>query len=272
MYQDICQFIPYHEDYHSIHTIHFVLETLPQSYTALHAQAVYKMHLVRSGSGFLHTPVNVRPLKPGDIFFTFPAKPFCIESGQDFTYMYVSFLGSRANMILDKLSITSNNCFFSDCDSLLHIWEDALHIHTELSDIASESILLYTFAFLGNCILDFSDKNGEHQDAFPKIKKYIDDHFTNNGLSLEYISQELAYNPKYISSIFKKNMSIGIVEYLNTIRIQHACTLIRQGFTSINDISVGCGFSDAQYFSKVFKQKMGMPPSRYVHEVKESPQ
>lgn len=72
MNQNICHFIPHHKDYQSIHTINYVLETLPQPYAPLKSQAVYKMYYVCSGSGFIHTLGKIQPLSEGDVFFTFP--------------------------------------------------------------------------------------------------------------------------------------------------------------------------------------------------------
>ena len=102
------------------------------------------------------------------------------------------------------------------------------------------------------------------EKTFLIIKKYIDDNFTSCDLSLNCISKELLYNPKYISGLFKKKMNIGLVEYINTIRIQYACTLISQGFTSVKELAVLSGYKDALYFSKVFKKKMGVSPKQYI--------
>ena len=55
---------------------------------------------------------------------------------------------------------------------------------------------------------------------------------------------------------------------LNTVRIQHACTLIEQGFTSVSDIASCCGYADPEYFSKVFRGKMGVSPGAYIHSQK----
>ena len=104
MNENICHFVPYHKDYHSIHTINFVLETKPQPYSSLISQSVYKIYFVCGGKGNLHIPGKILSLSKGDIFFTFPGTPFCIETIEDFSYMYISFLGSRANMIMNKLN------------------------------------------------------------------------------------------------------------------------------------------------------------------------
>ena len=272
MNKNICKFIPYHQDYHSIHTTNFVLETKQQTNTALRSSSTYRMHLVTGGNGLFHTLGKTTPLTKGDMFFTFPGTPYCIESVDSFTYMYISFLGSRGNMILENLKITPQVFLFHGCEEIQSFWENGLHTIDETSDLITESILLYSFYFLGNKIIPLEQKKiSDQNNIFLTIKKYLDDNFSCKKITLETISRELSYSPKYISSIFKKNCKIGISEYLNTVRIQHACTLIIQGLTNVSDIANRCGYEDAQYFSKVFKIQVGISPKAYIKEVSSQP-
>lgn len=272
MEQNICHFIPYHKDVHPIHTIHFVLETKPQPFTHLKTESVYKMYYVQSGTGWLHTPGKKNPLKKGDIFFTFPAFPFDIESQNDFQYMYISFVGLRGNQIMENLKISHSNFLFHDGEAIQDFWEKGIKASDLVADWISESILLYTFSFLGEQLLSKKDESNQSH-CVNLIKKYVDDHFTEQKFSLDAMSLELSYNKKYLSYIFKKNLGIGIIEYLNTIRIQNACTLMEQGFTGVTHIADCCGFSDVQYFSKVFKGKTGVAPTQYIKGIqrKENP-
>ena len=89
--QNICRFVPREINDHSIHTVHFVLETEEQLYTGLRLKSLYTVYLVTQGTGNLHTQGQILPLEEGDVFFTFPAVPFAIESVTDFQYMYISF-------------------------------------------------------------------------------------------------------------------------------------------------------------------------------------
>ena len=260
MLKNICHFVPEHNTLHFIHTIHFVLETKPQFFSTLKTESVYKMHYVRSGKGTLHTMGQEHPLKKGDVFFTFPSLPFCIESGDDFSYMYISFLGARGNQIMESLDISKKNYLFHGCDDVYTVWNSGISIASQMSDLMSESILLYTFSYLGN-------KNTTHHknnNTALSIKKYVDDNFTDLDFSLKKIADSLSYNKKYISTVFKNEFGIGISEYVNTLRIQHACTLIKQGFTGINDIAFCSGYNDPQYFSRIFKQKQKITPSEYI--------
>lgn len=266
MVENICHFIPYHNDTHSIHTINFVFETKPQQYDQLKSESVYKMYYVCSGQGYIHTPGKITPLTHGDIFFTFPAASFAIEAKEDFTYMYISFVGLRGNMIMESLNIRSNNFLFHNADEVQDFWEKGISASSKVMELISESVLLYTFSFLGNRLLPDNNKPKQHHSV-DLIKKYLDDHFTDHNFSLENMSQELSYNKKYISYVFKKHFGIGIIEYLNTVRVQNACTMIEQGFTCVTDIADRCGYSDAQYFSKIFKTKMGVVPTQYINIV-----
>ena len=263
MFKNICNFIPYNSDSHSIHTIHFVLETEDKG-TNPSTSSVYKANLVCSGTGTLFVSNKAYSLKKGDVFFTFPGMVYRVSPKENFTYMYVSFLGTRSNMILDKLTISPQNFMFEDCEELEPLWRNCLNYDSAVSDLAAESVLLHTFAYLGNRFLP-KDPNAKKKDTLSyRIKKYIDENYSNPALSLEQISREVSYSPKYISSVFKKSFSIGITEYLHTVRIQKACTLMSQGMTSVNDISSQCGFSDALYFSKIFKKKMSMSPREFI--------
>lgn len=266
MEHTICHFIPFHKDTYSIHTINFVFETNPSKDNRLKIESVYKMHFVCGGEGYIHTVGKITPLKKGDIFFTFPSTSFAIESTKDLTFMYISFTGLRGNMIFENLNISNTNFIFHNADEVYDVWQKGLLANSNVIDLMSESVLLYTFAYLGSRLLP-PRKEAKQYHSFDQIKKYVDDHFSEHDFSLENICKDLSYNKKYISFLFKKHMKMGIIDYLNTIRIQNACTMMEQGFTSINNIADRCGYSDPQYFSKVFKSKMGITPSQHINKL-----
>ena len=268
MRENICLFVPYHKDYQAIHTINFVLETTPKRFDTLVSQSVYKIYYVCDGTGVLHTASGNQNIGKGDVFFTFPNFPFAIESKDNLKYMYISFLGGRASMLMEKFHISKRQFWFSGYEKLCLIWENGIVSHAELSDLASESVLLATFAALGERTLETEKENKDKTNLSLYIKRYIDDNFANPNVSLASIANHLCYNKKYISTVFKKETDIGVVEYLNTLRIQNACTLMNQGFTSVGDIAHSCGFSDPQYFSKVFKHKLKKTPMQYIKALK----
>ncbi|MCI9141025.1 MAG: AraC family transcriptional regulator [Lachnospiraceae bacterium] len=264
---NICRFIPQYNDYETIHTINFVLETQRQEYESLKSNSVYRMHYVKEGEGILHTPGSSRRLRRGDLFFVLPAVPFAIESVENFQYLYISYIGTRANRIMEQLKISGQNCIFSGFEEVEAFWMESLQSNTALFDLRTESVLLYTFSVMG--IRFFAEDHKEKKTAATAetIKKYIDDNFSDTDLSLEKVGEVLCYNKKYVSMVFKKKYKIGIAEYLNVVRIQHACTLIEQKFTSVRDVAQLCGFKDPLYFSRVFRSRMGRSPREHMSDM-----
>lgn len=264
--KNICRFIPTHKDYGSVQIINFILETETQTPDIIRTRSTYIMHFVTEGEGILYTCGKAYQLSRGDIFFVFPGNPYQLESVNDFKYIYISYIGLRANVIMDKLKITSANCVFHGFENLYDMWNEALTISHDILELRSESILLYTFSSISTRISD--GNNTDNNSTTPSlIKKYIDEHISDPELSLKKISSELSYNQKYISMIFKEKFKIGISGYITTARIQNACTLMEQGFTSVKDIAFLCGYKDQLYFSKVFKSKLKISPKKYISEL-----
>lgn len=266
--QNVCRFVPREINDHSIHTVHFVLETEEQIYTGLRLKSLYTVYYVLQGKGRLHTRGRVLPLCSGDVFFSFPAEPFAIESVEDFQYMYISFLGARGNRIMEQLGVSPKAMLYPACSELETVWVQGLESPAELSDIASEAVLLHTFAYLGKRLPKFACRDEGRIDLVSMIQKYVDEHFSDPDFSLERLGSDLKYNKKYLSTVFKRHVGVGIVEYLHTVRIQHACTMLKQGFTSVSDVALRCGYPDAQYFSKVFKRRMSLSPREYMASIK----
>ena len=266
--QNVCRHVPREMSEHSIHTVNFVLETERQVYTGLKLKALYTMYLVTEGVGKLHTQGEVRELRPGDLFFSFPAEPFAIESVESFQYMYISFLGARGSQLMEKLEVSPRSCIFTACNDVIPVWLQGIQSPSELSDIASEAVLLHTFAYLGKRLAKFTSRDRQGINLVSAIQKYVDEHFSETEFTLDRLGRELKYNKKYLSTVFKKHVGVGIVEYLHSVRVQHACTMLHQGFSSVSDVAFRCGYSDAQYFSKVFKIRMGVSPRAYMENVR----
>lgn len=266
--QNVCRYVPRDVNEHNIHTVNFVLETEPQVYGGLRMKALYTVYLVIRGTGRLHTRGAVRDLREGDLFFSFPAEPFAIESVDAFQYMYVSFLGARGNQLMEKLGVSPASCFFSGCGEITPVWMLGIQCPAELSDIASEAVLLHTFAHLGGRLSKFASRDRQSINLVSAIQRFVDEHFSEPEFTLDLLGRELKYNKKYLSTVFKKHVGVGIVEYLHSVRVQHACTMLHQGFSSVSDVAFRCGYSDAQYFSKVFKNRMGVSPRGYMEKVR----
>ena len=93
-------------------------------------------------------------------------------------------------------------------------------------------------------------------------REYVEEHYYEN-LMLADVAQKVGISAGYLSTLFQKQMAKGFVDYLNEVRIEHACTYLQQNLLKTYEIAYKVGFKDEKYFSKVFKRIKGQSPSEY---------
>jgi AraC-like DNA-binding protein len=87
-------------------------------------------------------------------------------------------------------------------------------------------------------------------------------------ISLEKISKIARMSPFAFSRYFKKNSGAGFVEYLNRVRTNKACYLLRETEYQVNEIAVECGFASISNFNKQFRKTEGISPRDYRAQFK----
>ena len=254
---NICKFIP--PGFPQTLTVScFVQETDFDAMRKKHILNSHHMILMTKGSGTvvfdnreLHVTVNT-------LIYAFIGEEFSVIPDEECEFMYICFSGSRCDELFRRFNIHKGNRIFTGFDSLVPLWKESLlRADAETVDLASESILYYTFSRL-------KSHNSQKNNLFHKILDIVESRFTDPTLSLGEIAKELSYNPKYISGIFKKEMNIGFSQYLKTLRIKYAVTLLEYGIDSVKNVAFLSGFTDPLYFSSVFKDEMGVSPKDYI--------
>lgn len=95
-----------------------------------------------------------------------------------------------------------------------------------------------------------------------RIKAYIEKNL-NSRITLSDIGDALGKNPNYLNQVFKKENHMSIVSYANLMKMRKVAELIvDKGYTA-KDAAKEVGIIDANYLSRLFKQKMGMNISDY---------
>ncbi len=102
-----------------------------------------------------------------------------------------------------------------------------------------------------------------HKDArMHAAKRYIDIHFKDSNCLSAAIAQS-GISSRHFSTLFRNNFVITPNRYLTVRRIEHAKQMLETKSLTVSEIAELCGFSDVYYFSKVFKQICGIPPSKW---------
>jgi AraC-like DNA-binding protein len=87
-------------------------------------------------------------------------------------------------------------------------------------------------------------------------------------VSLERISRLAHMSPFAFSRYFKKNCGAGFNEYLNRVRVNKACYLLRETEYQIHEVASECGFSSISNFNKQFRKTEGLSPRDYRAQFK----
>ena len=78
------------------------------------------------------------------------------------------------------------------------------------------------------------------------------------------LAERLEVSQEYLTRSFCRFIGMTPGKYLNRVRIENARLLLRQGGHSIQFVSEACGFTNANYFARVFRTAVGMNPAEYA--------
>ena len=95
-----------------------------------------------------------------------------------------------------------------------------------------------------------------------EISRFIDAHYGED-ISMQDAAAALRYSDAYFCKLFKQCFKVNFSAYLNEYRVNRARQLILDPRLSLKDIGAAVGYSDANYFTRVFKRLTGQTPSEY---------
>jgi YesN/AraC family two-component response regulator len=98
-----------------------------------------------------------------------------------------------------------------------------------------------------------------------RAKDYIKANFSKT-ITLEDVAREIHVSPQYLSKLFKEETGENFIEYLTCIRIRNAKSLLEGDELSIKEICYSIGYSDPNYFSRIFKKIVGLTPTEYKED------
>ncbi|MOA06258.1 HTH-type transcriptional regulator YesS [compost metagenome] len=93
-----------------------------------------------------------------------------------------------------------------------------------------------------------------------RLTAFIDAHYSED-ITMNDWAERLNLHPVYLGKLFKLNTGSTYKEYLQRIRINNAEIMLSTDNYTVTEAAERCGFHDISYFSKVFKELKGYPPS-----------
>jgi AraC-like DNA-binding protein len=119
----------------------------------------------------------------------------------------------------------------------------------------SEYELLASPGYLKHSQLDCSDR-------FSKITAYIMRNFDHE-ISLKEVAAISNMAVSTFCNFFKEHYRVTFVEYLNIVRVGHACKFLSERNDNVDEIAYKCGFNNLANFNRQFKKIKKMTPREY---------
>ncbi len=92
---------------------------------------------------------------------------------------------------------------------------------------------------------------------------YVEKYYRSK-FRIEDVAQVCGMSPFRFSRAFKDSFDKTFRDYVVDYRLQEACRLLENPGTTVTDVAYAVGFNDPSYFARVFKQRIGMPPSMMI--------
>ncbi len=118
------------------------------------------------------------------------------------------------------------------------------------------------YAILGE-LLSKQMRQSPSSIQLDKMLTYLHAHYAEQGFGMEKFSQALHISTSQIRRIFQKELGVSPLQYVLSLRIDLAKNLLHHECLPVKEVAYRCGFSSEYYFSRLFSEKTGFPPSSF---------
>ena len=96
-----------------------------------------------------------------------------------------------------------------------------------------------------------------------QVLAFVEKNIGNSDADVGQMAEACAVSRSVLQRRTKQLMGLSPADFLHEARIKHACTLLDTTDQTIAEVAYHCGFNDPKYFSRCFKQSVGMSPTEY---------
>jgi AraC-like DNA-binding protein len=264
------------------------IDDLPYFYDKLHFHPEWQITLILEGSGTQFVGDNVGRFQPYDIYLLGSNLPHVFRNDADY---YTADMRAYSISIYFRGDILGENFFdipeTSHLKSLLNEASRGFRIRNrETNEMTTliKSITykkgfdkLLTFLEILNALSVSSEKQYLSSITYQITKKETDNQRINNvfeflmrnyerEVNLEEVAEIANMTPNAFCRFFKLRTRKTFSEFLNDIRIGHACRMLQSGNNSVLEVCYANGFNNVSNFNRQFKNRTKMTPSAYLKQ------
>lgn len=229
-----------------------------------HMHKELEIILVEKGSSSLIIDDSSKTISDGDIFVCFPNQVHCYESSTPGVYHLFTIASECCYGIRELLNNTVPDdnvlCLGAD-DEIVKALYSALEFCGEFRETFQAGAINKAVALILQKI-SVSQRTKKNTGTLQNIIAYCTQNFTRE-LSLDDMADEMHLSKYHISHLLNDKLGISFNGYINMLRINYACEMLRKSDKSIANISEESGFGSIRTFNRVFSQVMNMTPCDY---------
>lgn len=148
---------------------------------------------------------------------------------------------------------------------------------TDVKNINYTSYLKQFMELTGNELIEFAFQSFIYITSYAKqqttidytnhvvkaTRQYLEKHYTDD-ISLEDMASQVNISPQYFSKLIKKTTGFNFIDWLSMLRVRKAKELLTDSSLTVKEVCFMVGYKDPNYFSRIFKKRIGITPSEYV--------
>ena len=251
------------------------------SYQVIHRHNAVELVYIYHGSGWCAVNGIVHPMLTGDLYMIpvgatheyysdgylcyvnclFDRSIFKDDELELFRY----FSANEPERMLDKYTFGPN--LQEKITQLLDELNEEINTPSPFYLLRSRALFIELLIFiLRNAVLAPGVRANHSQKHLGRVLSYITDNL-NSKLSMKRLAEISGYAPEYFGKLFRKELGIGLSEYICNRRLERACYELEHSSMSIDEIAARTGFFDASYFIKMFRKHCGITPAQFRRDL-----
>ena len=238
-----------------------------------HEHLRIEINYLKKGSCVIQLEDEMVHFKEGEMMLINPNVKHAFQAGVDgCTLMQLEFLPDifySFQFIKNKDGLSPYNLFTAEDKIVkivnnLRIMRSVQRIVTELNTKSNyyQHLVVMYYAELLLLIYRHMDENYLplcNSEVMKKAIRHIRQNYQQE-LSIKELAEVVNISERYLRKLFTQHLNLSPLDYINELRINKAIELLRITELSVKEVCYQCGFKSPQYFSRIFKQYMGVSP------------
>jgi AraC-like DNA-binding protein len=236
--------------------------------------AEYKIIYITRGRGIFETNQRTHVVVPGSVMLVLPGVRHFYKPEYDvgWTEYWVGFKGAYADTLREQGFLSPKKPLYEVGlqNTLLSIYSQIFELvqnQQPLYQVRASSLVLTLVAE----ILAHERRTVQHSNSEQLVEraKFFMEENIYREVDLGGFGEMLGVSTSHLNSVFKSYTAMTPYQYFISIKIRKAKELLERGDCPIKEVAFRLGFDDPYYFSRLFKKKTGISPSRWnalVHQ------